>query len=431
MNEEKKSKLSAIMFTDIAGYSAMMEQNEQQAIDNLEKHNELLFPLIDAFDGTIIDTIAEGLLVVFDSAFAACSCGLNIQKAIDDHNYTADENEKFLIRIGIHQGDIWYDDRRVYGNGVNIAARLLPLASPGGICVSDDVYRQFRNKTEVKFHSLGQKKLKEIEQPVEVYELITGTERRDLKDTRSFDEFEDVGDLVKSKIAEGRMKAREALGGKSDPGTEQPESKIETRILGFVEKVMDKALDKWESIPDEKRQDIVREIKKETWYSEGHHHHGPRHGSRRGPSHGDQQQDGNKKKDELEDYKELIPVGAVATVGFGGAMIFFGPAVWLLILMIMIGFIPLGIGISHLLSFRRKKAEMKEQLPYRREGEAIAVAQRHGGRLSVMQLSAEAHITLEEAQTVLDDMTKKGYIGQEIEDSGMITYVFPELLNDE
>ncbi len=106
----KKTKLAAIMFTDIVGYSRMMEADEQRTIAVLEEHNSIVFPLIENFDGEIIDAIGDGLMIIFDSVLSACNRALNIQKAVYSYNSKTEENRRFLLRIGIHLGDIWYEE---------------------------------------------------------------------------------------------------------------------------------------------------------------------------------------------------------------------------------------------------------------------------------------------------------------------------------
>lgn len=161
MEEQSDSKritrLAAIMFTDIVGYSRMMEQNENLAMEVVEEHNRILLPMVDAYGGSMIDAIGDGLLLVFDSVYSACSYAMSIQRAVHERNVTAEPEKEFSLRVGIHMGDIWQGDGRVYGNGVNIAARLLPIARPGGICVSEEVVNQMKNKSDIETRSLEAK----------------------------------------------------------------------------------------------------------------------------------------------------------------------------------------------------------------------------------------------------------------------------------
>ena len=145
-----------------------------------------------------------------------------------------------------------------------------------------------------------------------------------------------------------------------------------------MENVIDKALEKWESVPAEKRAEMIGSIKKEDWYSDAHFSIAS--------GKVNIKKDGEEKESK-EDWRELIRVGVVATAGFGAALVWFN-ALWLV----------------------------------------FEAAVRRGGRLSVMQMSAESGMALDESQAVLDEMAKRGYIGQEIDDNGLITYVFPDLL---
>jgi class 3 adenylate cyclase len=414
MSDEKRSRLAAIMFTDIVGYSSMMEHDENNAMRIIEAHNSILLPLIEGFDGRTVDAIGDGLLVVFDSVFSACNCALNIQSAVSSHNSGADGILNFLLRISIHMGDIWQEAGRIYGNGVNIAARLLPLSEPGGICVSDDIHRQLKNKTDAQFKHIGTKTLKNIQQPVVCYQLMTGHERPEAHTTDT--------DIVKEKLTGALDKLRaKNLPGMPAPAVSGLEHRLERRISGFVENVIDNAIGKWESVPQEKRSELVGNIKKEKWYSDAHLT------INLDKSKKDKESDEDDESGESKsDWRELIPVGIVATGGFGAALIWFN-VLWLVFPLIFVGLMPLGIGISRLLSRRKKIKSERARMPAQQERLVFEAARRGGGRLSVMQMSAESSLSLDEAQNVLDEMAKRGYIGQEVDDNGLITYVFPEL----
>lgn len=410
------------MFTDIVGYSSMMERDEKNAMEIVEEHNRILLPLIEDFNGTTVDAIGDGLLVVFDSVFSACNCGLTIQGAIANYNENAEAGRGFSIRIGIHMGDIWEEGERIYGNGVNITARILPFARPGGICVSDDVHRQLINKTDAKFMHLGARNLKNIQTPIVCHELVTGYEGPSVEVSRGGTDI--VQEKLEAKLDSLRDKR---LAGKGGGVEEKPgfESKLERRIYGFVENVIDKALDKWENVPQEKRQELIGDFKKEEWYSDGHLTINLGKSKKK---QAPEEEEHREERESKDDSRELIPVGIVATAGFGAALIWFN-LWWLVFPMIFIGLMPLGIGISHLISRRKRQRCEMEQLPIRQEKLVLDAARRRNGRLSVMQLSAESGMGLAEAQVVLDDMAKKGYIGQEIDENGLISYVFPELLD--
>ena len=162
-------QLEAIMFTDLVGYSALAERNEPLALELLQKHWALLRPVFSRFDGHEIKTIGDAFLIEFPSALRAVEAGLAIQRALDEYNDSVDEDHKIQIRIGIHLGDVERHGDDVFGDGVNIASRIEPLAAPGGLCISESVYAAVRNKTDVPFYSMGEQKLKNISQPIVVY----------------------------------------------------------------------------------------------------------------------------------------------------------------------------------------------------------------------------------------------------------------------
>jgi TolB-like protein/class 3 adenylate cyclase/Tfp pilus assembly protein PilF len=159
----------AIMFTDLCGYSASMQRNEAQALEMLKVHWALLRPVFARFNGREIKTIGDAFLIEFPSTLQAVHAGLAMQAALIEHNQTEEEEKKIKIRIGIHMGDVERVGNDVFGDGVNIASRIEPLAPPGGICISESVYAAVHNKIEVPFFSLGLQHLKNISQPVVVY----------------------------------------------------------------------------------------------------------------------------------------------------------------------------------------------------------------------------------------------------------------------
>jgi TolB-like protein/class 3 adenylate cyclase/Flp pilus assembly protein TadD len=162
-------EITAIMFTDLVGYSALSERNEMLALEVLEKHWELLRSVFTKFDGHEIKTIGDAFLIEFSSALRAVEAGLAIQRTLEDYNRSIDEDRKIIIRIGIHLGDVERREDDVFGDGVNIASRIEPLAPSGGICISEQVYLSVRNKVDEPFHSMGEQKLKNISQPIVVY----------------------------------------------------------------------------------------------------------------------------------------------------------------------------------------------------------------------------------------------------------------------
>lgn len=160
------------MFTDMVGYSALTQRDERLALQLLEEHRRLVRPLLAQHGGREIKTIGDAFLVEFSSALAAATCAIAIQTALHAHNRTAVPDHRVLLRIGLHAGDVIYQENDVLGDGVNIAARIEPLADAGGICVSEDVARQIQNKAGHALVRLGAGDLKNISMPVDIYRVI-------------------------------------------------------------------------------------------------------------------------------------------------------------------------------------------------------------------------------------------------------------------
>jgi len=164
-------KLAAIMFTDMVGYSALAQRNEALALELLEEHRRLVRDILPRHGGREVKTTGDGFLIEFPSALAAVQCAVDVQQALHHRSQTQPADRQVRIRIGIHVGDVVLRDGDIHGDGVNIAARIEPLAEPGGICVSEDVARQVGNKVEHPLAPLGPAELKHIELPVVVHRV--------------------------------------------------------------------------------------------------------------------------------------------------------------------------------------------------------------------------------------------------------------------
>jgi adenylate cyclase len=162
-------RLSAIMFTDLVGYSALTQKNEALALELLDEHRKILRYFFPKHNGREIETAGDSFFVEFQSAVEATNCAIEIQAALDERNKHETEQRHIRLRIGLHIGDVVYIDDHVHGDGVNIAARLEPLAVPGGICISEDVARQIRNKVTYPVIQLPAEKLKNISMPMDIY----------------------------------------------------------------------------------------------------------------------------------------------------------------------------------------------------------------------------------------------------------------------
>ncbi|HJT81251.1 MAG TPA: adenylate/guanylate cyclase domain-containing protein, partial [Chthoniobacterales bacterium] len=165
-------KLAAIMFTDMVGYSALSQRDEKLAQELLEQHRKLLRGIFPRFNGTEIKTIGDAFLVEFNSALEAAQCAIEIQRALAKRNADIAPDRRIELKIGIHIGDVVHRDGDVYGDGVNIASRIEPLAGAGGVCVSMDVERQIRNALEARFEKLAPTELKNISVAMDLFRIV-------------------------------------------------------------------------------------------------------------------------------------------------------------------------------------------------------------------------------------------------------------------
>ena len=165
-------RLAAIFASDIVGYSRLMGADEEGTLARLNAHRrEFLEPKIAEHRGRIVKRTGDGILIEFASAVDAVRCAVEIQNGMIDRNSPEPQDRRIEVRIGIHVGDIIIEDNDIFGDGVNIAARLEGIAQPGGICVSDDAYRQVRGRLEANFQDTGEHELKNIARPVRVFQF--------------------------------------------------------------------------------------------------------------------------------------------------------------------------------------------------------------------------------------------------------------------
>ena len=184
MSADEQRKLAAIMFTDMVGYSALSQRDEKLAQELLEEHRRLLREIFPRFNGTEIKTIGDAFLVEFESALEAAQCAIEIQRTLAKRNADIAPDRRIELKIGVHIGDVVHRGGDVYGDGVNIASRIEPVAGPGGICVSMDVERQIRNALEARFEKLAPTDLKNISVPMDLFRIVLPWER----DTRLTEE---------------------------------------------------------------------------------------------------------------------------------------------------------------------------------------------------------------------------------------------------
>lgn len=170
--EVETRKLTAIMFTDIKGFSKKMARNEASAFELLKTHDALLRVLAAKFDGRIIKSIGDSFIIDFASAVNAVRCAIEAQKRFSHFNKEKSELDKIEIRVGIHLGDVIIRDDDIIGDGVNIASRIEAMAGPNRIWISHEVYQQVHNKIPLRVFPLGPQRLKNILEHVEVYEIL-------------------------------------------------------------------------------------------------------------------------------------------------------------------------------------------------------------------------------------------------------------------
>ncbi|MBW2251374.1 MAG: tetratricopeptide repeat protein, partial [Deltaproteobacteria bacterium] len=174
MPTEQKTirKLRAILSADVKGYSLLMADNEAQTIQTLKSYRQIMFDLIVQHSGRVIDSPGDNLLAEFASAMDAVNCSVKIQEELKERNAELFEDRKMKFRIGINIGDIVQDADRIYGDGVNVAARIEGLAEPGGICISRGVCDHVKKKLKLGFEYLGEHAVKNIAEPVRVYKVL-------------------------------------------------------------------------------------------------------------------------------------------------------------------------------------------------------------------------------------------------------------------
>jgi adenylate cyclase len=174
-SERLERRLAAVLAADVAGYSRLMGSDEEGTLAQLKiARKTIVDPAIASNRGRIVKTTGDGVLVEFASAVDAVRAASEVQRAMSDRNALVSQNQRIEFRIGLHVGDIISDDNDIFGDGVNIAARLESIAPPGGVCISDDAYRQIRGKVDVACEDIGQQNLKNIAEPMRAWRLQFG-----------------------------------------------------------------------------------------------------------------------------------------------------------------------------------------------------------------------------------------------------------------
>jgi len=214
MPSEPKRKLAAIMFTDMVGYTALMQKDESKARELIEMQRALMAPYVKKHDGEILQYVGDGTFCTFNSAIEAVNAALEIQKVLESE-------PEINLRIGIHISDVVIKGDEVYGDGVNVASRIEPLAEAGGICVSHQVYENIKNQSGLKLISLGKKDLKNVDDEMEVFSV-----------TKSTEQSPETSEIPRSSPASSKINMKWI--GVAAPATALASSKINIKWLGIA-----------------------------------------------------------------------------------------------------------------------------------------------------------------------------------------------------
>jgi adenylate cyclase len=196
-DERAKRKLSAVLSADVKGYSRLMGEDETGTVSLLKEYREIMGKLIQQHRGRVVDSTGDNLLAEFSSVVDAVDSAVEIQKQLKLQNEELPENRRMEFRIGVNLGDVVEDEQRIYGDGVNIAARVESLTDGGGICISGTAYDQIGKKLPFGYEYLGEQTVKNIEKPVRIYRVLT--------------EPEAIGKVIGEKRFLGRISRRAAI----------------------------------------------------------------------------------------------------------------------------------------------------------------------------------------------------------------------------
>lgn len=165
-------KLRAILSADVKGYSLLIADDEVHTIETLKKYRQIMSNLVQQHSGRVVDNPGDNLMAEFSSAVDAVECAVKIQKKLEKENARFAEGMRLQFRIGVNIGDVVQDGDRIYGSGVNVAARIEGIADPGGVCISRNTYDHVKDKLELEFEYLGEHEVKNINEPVRVYRVL-------------------------------------------------------------------------------------------------------------------------------------------------------------------------------------------------------------------------------------------------------------------
>src|SRR6266446_5635104 len=167
-------KLTAILCADVFGYSRLMGEDEEPTLRTLSSYRKLIDSLIEQHHGRFVNSAGDSVLAEFASVVNAVQCAVEIQSTLKSENEKLPPERRMEFRIGVNLGDVMVDGEQIYGDGVNVAARLESLADPGGICISGTVYEQVRDKLALSYEDAGEQEVKNIARPVRVFRVVAG-----------------------------------------------------------------------------------------------------------------------------------------------------------------------------------------------------------------------------------------------------------------
>jgi class 3 adenylate cyclase/TolB-like protein len=168
-----RRRLSAILSADVEGYSRLMREDEEATVHTLTTYRTAMTHLINQYRGRVVDSPGDNILAEFTSVVDAVNCGVELQRELAERNAELPENRRMQFRIGINLGDVLEEGERIYGDGVNIAARMESLAEAGEICISATVYDAIENKIGLEYEFLGEQEVKNIDKPVRAYRVLS------------------------------------------------------------------------------------------------------------------------------------------------------------------------------------------------------------------------------------------------------------------
>jgi len=171
--ENFKRRLTAILSADVEGYSRLMRDDEDETIRTITAYRTAIAKLVEQYRGRVVDSPGDNILSEFGSSVDAVNCAVEVQRELAERNAELSENRRMQFRIGVNSGDVVQEGERIYGDGVNIAARIEGLAEGGGICISGTVYDSIEGKLGLEFEYLGEHEVKNIDKPIRVYRVLS------------------------------------------------------------------------------------------------------------------------------------------------------------------------------------------------------------------------------------------------------------------